>query len=34
MIHTIGAFILGVAIVLGFYAVWMIIEDALKGPRR
>jgi hypothetical protein len=34
MIHTLGAFILGVAIVLGFYAIWLIIEDALKGKNR
>lgn len=34
MIHTLGAFILGAGIVLAFYAVWLIIEDALKGPKR
>jgi hypothetical protein len=34
MIEIICSFILGAGIVLAFYVVWLIIEDALKGPKR
>lgn len=34
MIEIICSFVLGAAITFGFYAVWLIIEDALKGKNR